>query len=146
AFAQDTNCVIVFSGGYSLLEITRQSDHMIGRKNTIEFPRYRQTEEDIKEIGDLAWTYCGYLDQSKLTLDPEEVMEELYAGSLGCIGHLRAWLKRVDAIATVLDCPIDINLLMAQRLSNDDLHILHEQIMRGESLVGLANRHETGQE
>jgi hypothetical protein len=146
SFAQDTNCVIVFSGGYSLLEVTRESDHMIGRKNTIEFPRYRQTEENIKEFGDLAWTYCGYLDQSKLVLDPEEVMDELYAGSLGCIGHLRAWLKRVDAIATVLDCPIDKNLLMAQRLSSDDLHILHEQILRGESLVGLANRHQAGQE
>lgn len=73
-------------------------------------------------------------------------MDELYAGSLGCIGHLRAWLKRVDAIATVLDCPIDKNLLMAQRLSSDDLHILHEQILRGESLVGLANRHQAGQE
>lgn len=144
-FAQDTNCVIVFAGGYSLLEITRQSDHMIGRKNTIEFPRYRQSEGDIKRFMDVAVTYFGLFEQSRLAVDVEEVIEELYTGSLGCIGHLRAWLKRVDAIATVMDMTIDSNLLMARRLSKDDLSVLYDEIIRGESLIGSVNPDETVQ-
>ncbi len=133
--AQTAGLVLVVVGAYPLLDILRNSPHLLGRKHQVHLPRYQKTREELKEFAMIISVY-----EKKLSID-ESVgslrahVELLYDGSFGCIGLLRAWLMRASAMAAVKDSAITLPILLKTRASDDDLAVIGREIYEGEKLL-----------
>lgn len=127
--------VLVLVGAYPMLDIIRDSPHMVGRKREVHLPRYGSNREDIREFGRILQFYERkfgeeYCSNNILT----EQLELLYSGSLGCIGLLRAWLRQAASMAHVQEVPIDREILLRFMLSDADRNVLMREITDGERL------------
>ncbi|WP_196229735.1 ATP-binding protein [Teredinibacter turnerae] len=130
--AQSAGLVIVFVGAYPILDILANSPHLVGRKHQVHFPRYHATSEDIGSFAEMLQSYSTLVDLDSSLSSLIDVTELLYEGSLGCIGLLKAWLKRTDAIAMINGRKVDANLLRSTRLTDLDLKSIKAEIISGE--------------
>jgi hypothetical protein len=130
--AQTTGVVLVLVGAYPILDMLKNSPHLLGRNHQVHFPRYRVNPEDILAFGEILSKYSEMLNLAPSVEDLMVLAEDLYEGSFGCIGLLKAWLKRVDSIASFQNIPITRELLMAKRLSDMDLAEIGSEIQQGE--------------
>ena len=131
--AQTSGLVLVIVGAYPILDILRNSPHMLGRKHQVHFPRYQLTVDDVKHFSKIVAVYENYLtvsDDLKGKLVP--VSELLYEGSLGCIGLLSAWLLRAEARGMLAKSGITLELLKKTMLSNADRIEIEREILAGE--------------
>lgn len=130
--AQTTGVVLVLVGAYPVLDIISNSPHLLGRNHQVHFPRYYASREDIVAFGQILQKYTEllHLDQSVTSL--ADLAELMYEGSLGCIGLLKAWLKRVDAVASFRGVAVDEKLLRSMRLTDLDLRKIGAEIRVGE--------------
>ena len=131
--AQTSGLVLVIVGAYPVLDILRNSPHMLGRKHQVHLPRYQMTVEDIKHFSKIVAVYDKYLTISDdMSGSLKAVCEMLYEGSLGCIGLLSAWLLRAEARGQISGSGITLELLKKARLSNADLAEIEREILTGE--------------
>lgn len=131
--AQTSGLVLVLVGAYPILDILRNSPHMLGRKHQVHLPRYQMTSDDIKEFSKIITVYEGRLDISdSLAGSFRSVRELLYNGSLGCIGLLSAWLLRAEARGSITGSGITKSLLEKTMLPNADLLEIEREIVAGE--------------
>lgn len=130
--AQTTGVVLVLVGAYPVLDIIKNSPHLLGRNHQVHFPRYHPNNEDIFAFGELLTKYSGFMNLDSSLSSLADVAELMYEGSLGCIGLLKAWLKRVDAVASYHDVPVNEELLRSKRLTDNDLREIGREIQCGE--------------
>ncbi len=131
--AQTSDLVLVLVGAYPILDILRNSPHMLGRKHQVHLPRYQMTSEDIKEFSKIIAVYEGRLSISdSLGGSFRQVRELLYNGSLGCIGLLSAWLLRAEARGLITGSGITKPLLEKTMPPNADRHEIEREILEGE--------------
>ncbi len=137
--AQTAGLVIVFVGAYPILDVISNSPHLLGRKHQIHFPRYHANEEDILAFGQLLAKYSEIVDLDSSLASLTDVAELMYEGSLGCIGLLKAWIKRADAIAVGAGMRVDEKLLRTTRLSDIDLNSIRKEIIAGEHSLSVTS-------
>ena len=130
--AESVGLVLVVVGAYPVVDIVARSPHLVGRKHQIHFPRYQATEKDISSFAELLATYSDIVDLDDSMSSLVDAAELMYEGSMGCIGLLKAWLKRADAIAKIDGKPIDAGLLRETRLTDLDLKSIKAEILAGE--------------
>jgi len=93
--AARTGVRLVLVGSYDLLTAVNLAPHLIGRSQTIEFPRYRESERDIVEWTRIVRHYSSLIHEDAHAMD--EYIEALYDGSWGCIGALSRWIRNALA-------------------------------------------------
>lgn len=133
--AHAAGVVLVLVGAYPILNILKNSPHLLGRKHQIHFPRYKMTRDDLQEF---SWILANYdevmnIDSSMVSL--RNCSELLYEGSLGCIGLLRGWLTRAAACAALQSTGVTRDMLIDTILSDDDRVAISEEIEEGERLL-----------
>jgi len=133
--AQAAGVILVVVGAYPILEILRNSPHLLGRKHQVHLPRYQKTLEDIKEFALIVTEYEKKLQVCVSLGGLINQIEFLYDNSFGCIGLLRAWLMRASAMASVKNSPITLPILQQSRASDDDLSRIGREIYDGEALL-----------
>lgn len=130
--AEDTGVVLVVVGAYPILDILQASPHMIGRKSQVHLPRYGV---DFAELEEFAWMVSHFDDlivrDSSLSSFTDS-LELLHKGSQGCIGLLKAWMKRVCAYSINTQKPVTKVTLEQQALSTNDWTQIAKEIERGE--------------
>lgn len=127
--------VLVLVGAYPILNIIKKSRHLLGRKHQVHFPRYHANKEDIFAFGEILTKYSDLMNLDPSLESLTDVGELMYEGSLGCIGLLKIWLKRVDAIASYIGVPVDEELLRSKRISDSDLREIGAEIVDGEKCL-----------
>jgi len=133
--AQTTKTVLILVGAYPLLNILKNSPHLLGRKRQIHLGRYQATKEDLLEFAAIVHQYSLELDLSEELKPFENNTMMLYEGSLGCIGLLKSWLIGASAKAIAYEVKIDKNILMESRFSDSDLEVIYHEIQTGEDLL-----------
>jgi energy-coupling factor transporter ATP-binding protein EcfA2 len=92
--------LFVLAGTYETTRLLEQSGQLGRRTTSIELRRYRRTSED-----EIAFKNVLHQFQIRIPLpnkpDLMKNWEQLYEGSLGCVGILKDWLKRATASALV---------------------------------------------
>lgn len=139
--AKEANVVLVIVGAYPILDIMEKSVHLLGRKHQVHLPRYLPTAEDLTEFAGIVNNYEQQLTICSSLGSLNNCIELLYTYSLGCIGLLRAWLKRAQAMASISGGGITKSILMKTRLSDSDISKISEEILNGEN--ALLNRENT---
>lgn len=130
--AQTVGLVIIFVGAYPILDILAKSPHLVGRKHQIHFPRYHATKDDIDAFAQMLQSYSVLMDLDPSLHSLVDITELIYEGSLGCIGLLKAWLKRTEAIASINKQKVNANILRQTRLTDLDLQSIKAEILSGE--------------
>lgn len=130
------NVVLVLVGAYPMLDIIRDSPHMVGRKREVHLARYGSDTEDLKEFTRIVNYYEQELSSvcsDKFSLVRQ--LEMLHTGSLGCIGLLRSWLLYAAALAHANHTTIDQHLLKRSMHSDADRAVVLREISDGEHLL-----------
>lgn len=133
--AQSVGVVLVIVGAYPILQIIRNSPHLVGRKHQVHLPRYRFENADLKEFAAILMAYRAHLDLCPSLGDLVKHVLLFHEGTEGCIGLLRAWLLRAQARARALGGQVSMNDLVQTRLSDDDLLAVGREISEGEYLL-----------
>jgi hypothetical protein len=133
--AQTSGVVLVLVGAYPVLSIMGNSPHLLGRNHQVHFPRYYLNRDDVIGFGQILQKYSELIQLHSSLSSLTDVAELMYEGSLGCIGLLKAWIKRVDAFASIMNVPIDERLLREQRLTDHNLRQIWAEIKEGERLL-----------
>ncbi len=133
--AENTNTIIVMIGAYPILDIISNSAHLSGRKHQIHFPRYHANAEDIVAFGQLLKKYSELINFNSSLESLTDVAELMYEGCFGCIGLLKGWLIRADALSLHCDISFDEKLLYKTRLSDTDLSVIRKEILIGEKTL-----------
>lgn len=133
--AQATNTILVIVGAYPILEILRGSPHLLGRKHQVHLQRYYETIEDLEEFGLILAHYDQVVELGKGVNSLQDYIEILYEGTFGCIGLLRGWLTRSNAISKLRGGGITKKILLESILSRSDLKDIWIEIAQGEKLI-----------
>ena len=131
--ADDSKFVLCLVGGYPLLESLRSASHMLGRSLVVDFPRYQASdEEDVLRFDKILLFYSKHLSLPRgVTL--RDWNKLLFTGSLGCIGHLRSWLKRAVLRAAIQqDAVLQLKHLEQTRRTDAELESLLSEIVAGD--------------
>lgn len=134
-FAKSVNIVLVIVGAYPMLKMLHNSPHMLGRKHQVHLARYSNTPEDILEFRRIIQVYNHKLTEHGFKANLDEHCKILHDGSLGCIGLLRAWLFRSQAIASIKDKEINKKILLQTMHPDLELAEISREIMDGEWLL-----------
>lgn len=135
SFAEENNLVLIIVGAYPVLPITSRSTHMVGRIQRVHFPRYFETEDDLKEFRDIVLAYQGIMHLQDNIGCLDDHLEMLYKGSLGCIGLLRKWLKTTSLYAAAVNSPISMSTLQRAAPSASDYEVVQKEIKEGERFL-----------
>jgi len=92
----ETNCVLIFVGGYELLAYLFLSAHLNGRMTVIDFPNYGLDEQGIIEFDRLLVTVDQWLPWAR-GMSLYKFRDHIYEGTQGCYGQLIHW--SISAIA-----------------------------------------------
>jgi energy-coupling factor transporter ATP-binding protein EcfA2 len=134
--AHTAGLVLVLVGAYPILNILKNSPHLLGRKHQVHMPRYRMEANDISEFHKIVSTFKQHLDFADNFHDGFlSSTEFLYQGSLGCIGLLRAWLMRAQAFGNYYRTGITLELLQKSKIPDCDLLEIEREISQGEDLL-----------
>lgn len=133
--AQTTDTVLIIVGAYPVLNILKNSPHLLGRKRQVHLGRYQATPEDLLEFASIIHEYSLELNLSEELKPLENFTMTLYEGSFGCIGLLRNWLIGASAKAIAHEVKIDKSILMQCRFSDSDLEVIYHEIQTGEDLL-----------
>lgn len=132
--ANKTRVVLVLVGSYELLRLIALAPHFAGRKNTIEFPRYRvDVKDDVVAFEEVLRCFDQYLCFSDSSTSLRKFNKLLFVESLGCIGNLSLWLR--SALARAKSRGISAltkELLLDSRKPKIDLVAMEQEILAGE--------------
>ena len=134
--AQSAGIVLILVGAYPLLNVLKQSPHLLGRKHEVHIPRYRETREDILAFIEIIAFYDCIIREHSGCSNLRDWDEYLLRGSLGCIGLLQSWLRDALAIANATGSKkLTKKHLMEAKLSESDRRIIEEELLEGEAIM-----------
>ena len=135
--AESTGVTLILVGAYPLLNVFKLCPHMLGRKHQVHFRRYHYNESDLLAFCEILESYSNGLLLPKGVNSLSSWIDELYDGSMGCIGHLEKWLR--GSLALVLandDQTLSLKHLRAARQPKIEEARLIEEITEGEEILG----------
>ena len=138
SMAKKSNVVLIIAGTYPILEAINRSSHLEGRKYDIHLSRYHQTEADLEEFQWILAHYDEVLDLDESLPSLIQCTELLYQGTFGCIGLVRAWLYHASALAATHQKKIDLSLIKKTMKSPMQLYSIAEEILTGETILGIS--------
>ena len=133
--SQITPIKLVLCGTYQLPRLLNYSGQVMRRSATVTLAPYSLKHK--KEVGEFTGVCKALLDHlpSKSSLKPGECAEELFYGTLGCVGVLKDWIARAWANAHFKMAPsMTMDHLMATRLPAETLLSMHNEILAGEAM------------
>ena len=133
--AKQAGVVLVLAGAYPMLEILRNSPHLIGRQYKVHLPRYYDTEPELNEFASIVEQYVAHLPQELIGENLVQQTPYLHKYTFGCIGLLRKWLLHAVIFASQSRTVIDLNILEQTRLTDDDLLAIGNEIATGEEIL-----------
>ncbi|WP_189270657.1 AAA family ATPase [Thalassolituus oleivorans] len=137
SMAKKANVVLIIAGTYPILEAINRSSHLEGRKYGVHLSRYHQTEADLAEFQWILAHYDAVLDLDESLPSLMHCTKLLYRGTFGCIGLVRAWLYHASAVAAAHQKKIDLALLQETMKSPMQLYSIADEILTGETILGL---------
>ena len=137
--AQSVGIILILVGAYPLLNVLKQSPHLLGRKHEVHIPRYRETRDDILAFKEIIEFYDRIIHDHFGQSNFRDWDEYLFHGSFGCIGLLQSWLRAALAIADATEAErLTKEHLMEAKLSPSDSRIIEEEILEGEAIMNKA--------
>lgn len=133
--SQITPIKLVLCGTYQLPRLLNYSGQVMRRSATVTLAPYSLKHK--KEVAQFISVCKALLDHlpSKSNLNPGECAEELFFGTLGCVGVLKDWIARAWANAHFKKAPcMTVDHLMATRLPAETLLSMHNEILAGEAM------------
>lgn len=136
SLANLTGTVIVLVGTYELLSFRNLSGQLSRRSIDVHFPRYRlDAPEEYRIFGSVVRSFASKLPipcDFKMT----DVVEDLYVGSLGCVGILNGWLiKTIKQAVEEGDGIIRMRDLTESMYSHDQMSKMIDEVLEGELLL-----------
>lgn len=132
--AAETGAVLILVSAYPLLKVLRLNAHMLGRKVTIHFPRYRRdVKEDCEEFVRILRTYDQILAGKTAFRSLVSEWEYLMDVTLGCLGHLSKILRGGLGYCQAESCDLlDIKHLKRAAHHPNDIKKILAEIDEGE--------------
>lgn len=133
--SQITPIKLVLCGTYQLPRLINYSGQVMRRSSTVALAPYSlQHKSDIMQFISICKTLLENLP-TKSSLNPADCAEELFYGTLGCVGVLKDWIARAWANAHFKSATcMTMDHLMATRLPAETLMSMHDEIVAGERL------------
>lgn len=133
--AQASGLVLVVVGAYPILELLRNSPHMLGRKKQIHLARYTESQSDLLEFAKIIRAFeqvlTGYVADRFLVSQ----LLFLHHRTCGCIGLLKGWLTQAMTLAHVRGQQIDLALLEEAAMPDSEILEIDREISEGERLL-----------
>ncbi|MBT0663657.1 ATP-binding protein [Geobacter pelophilus] len=133
SIANLTETIIVLAGVYDLINFRNLSGQLSRRSIDIHFPRYMPNNLD--ECQEFTNVLATFQEKIPFTCAPPLVsmIEDLYAGSLGCVGILKSWLDRtVRLVAIEGGNMFTHDHLMRTVMSDEQLKTIWKELVEGE--------------
>lgn len=136
SLANLTGTVIVLVGTYELLAFRNLSAQLSRRSIDVHFPRYHSDEPDeYQKFANVVASFssklpvpCNFMLVDKL--------DDLYVGSLGCVGMLSGWLiKAMKRAVEESDGTMRYQDLTESMYSYAQMNKMIEELQEGESLL-----------
>lgn len=137
--AMKAGVVLILSGSYPMLEIIRNSPHLLGRQYKVHLPRYLDTIDDLGEFASIIQQFEKLMPESCRAESLISHTRYLQTYTYGCIGLLRKWLLDATIVAVQCRCSIDRIILEKTRFSDDDIAAIGREILDGERILGNSN-------
>ena len=133
--SQITPIKLVLCGTYQLPRLLNYSGQVMRRSATVTLAPYSlKHQSDITQFVSICKTLLDNLP-TITALNPTECAEDLFYGTLGCVGVLKDWIARAWANAHFRNSPcMTMDHLMATRLPAETLLSMHHEIVAGEAL------------
>ncbi len=132
SMANDADIILVIIGAYPILEITRKSNHLVGRRYLVHLKRYMKNLEDVREFAVIVSSFGKAIGEEEVLVDNLDI---LHKGSLGCIGLLKKWLIKALAHSFVKNKKLSRKILIETISTDDDLRGASAEILSGEKLL-----------
>lgn len=138
---QGSDAKLVLCGGYSLASVGEYSGEWLSRSNPIHLRRYDISREEERNA--FASSVYGLLSSfpAKLAFQTltEADVEKFHTSSIGCVGHLKAMLKKALGRAVHHpQIPVTLDFLRQFALDNKSLkHLASEARMGEEKLIDI---------
>lgn len=135
SISQVTPIKLVLCGTYQLPRLLNYSGQVMRRSATVTLAPYSlQYSKDVAQFTSVCKALLEHLP-SKSNLSPGDCAEELFYGTLGCVGVLKDWIARAWANAHFKNAPcMTMDHLMATRLPAETLLSMHSEILAGEAM------------
>lgn len=131
---QKTDIKLILCGTYQLPRMLGDSGQVMRRSATVTLAPY--SIDKPEEVRQFAGICKSLLDQlpGESTIVPVDVIQQLFEGSLGCVGVLKDWIARSWAKAHHSNHALSINDFSATRLPYETLLSMLSEIREGEAM------------
>jgi hypothetical protein len=136
SLANLTGTVIVLVGTYELLSFRNLSGQLSRRSIDVHFPRYMiEDPEQYRQFGSVVKSFASKLP-IPCDFELTNMIEDLYAGSMGCVGILNGWLlKAIKKAIEEGSGRLNLNDLTASMYSHDQMTKMIDELLEGELLL-----------
>ncbi|HPX61382.1 MAG TPA: AAA family ATPase [Deltaproteobacteria bacterium] len=136
SLANLTKTVIVLVGTYELLSFRNLSGQLSRRSIDVHFPRYRiEIPEEYMIFGGAVRSFASKLP-IPFDFELTNIIEDLYVGSLGCVGILKGWLiKAIRRAIEEGDGTLRRKDLSECMYSHDQMCKMIDEVLEGELLL-----------
>lgn len=139
SFADASGALFVLAGTYELLRFRNLSDQLGRRSADVHLSRYGPSGRE-REAFDAIVDHLVERLPLPITLSVH-VRDELYAGSLGCVGPLKGWLYRAARAAINADAPrVTATHLRSSAIGGGARRTMAQAIADGESSLAEEER------
>lgn len=131
---QVTNITQVLCGTYQLPTLLSYSGQVMRRSATVTLAPYDlSSEADRIAFSGVCKALLEHLPV-ECKLDPMLFVEELFYGTLGCVGVLKDWISRAWALSHFKSVPLGMDHFIATRLPSQTLRSMHDEIIEWEQM------------
>ncbi len=136
SLANLTETVIVLVGTYDLLSFRNLSGQLSRRSFDVHLPRYRiDNAEEYRIFGGVVKSFASKLP-IQCDFDMTDIVEDLYVGSLGCVGTLNDWIiKAIELAVEEGNGVLKKNDLITTMFSYDQMNKMIDEVLEGEKLL-----------
>jgi len=134
--AESTGVVLILVGAYPILNVIKQSPHLLGRLHQTHFPRYYKTENDLAAYTGILQEYgkeiANVCDGSVLMSEAES----LYDKSFGCIGLTNKYIRDALSLMSVKgDSELTKDHFIFTAANDGFLESIASEIYEGEKIL-----------
>lgn len=136
SLANLTETVIVLVGTYELLSFRNLSGQLSRRSFDVHLPRYRlDNEEEYRIFGGVVKSFASKLP-IQCDFQMTDIIEDLYVGSLGCVGTLNDWIiKAIELAVEEGKGVLRKSDLTNTMFSYDQMSKMIDEVLEGEKLL-----------
>jgi len=136
SLANLTGTVIVLVGTYELLAFRNLSGQLSRRSIDVHFPRYRMdNQQEYRIFGSVVRSFTRKLP-IPCDFQMIDMLDEIYVGSLGCVGLLNGWLiKAIKRATEEGDGTLRKQDLLDAMYSHDQMSKMTDELLEGENLL-----------